>query len=169
MQKVPRLKLLINTSSWINIFEIGLYSYLIESFKVHTTPKVLEEIREGEDFAQDAKKFIDFVDKKQIQVLQKSKIPDEIRHDISITSGEIELASAAFNDGDFIVLIDDARVYRVLERVGIKYISSAHIVIDACLTGSMEKEQALLMLEKLRISISDKIIEKAKDVILKWK
>lgn len=63
----------------------------------------------------------------------------------------------------------DARVYRVLERVGIKYISSAHIVIDACLTGSIEKEQALLMLDKLRISISDNVIEKAKDVILKWK
>ena len=81
----------------------------------------------------------------------------------------MELASAAFNDGDFIVLIDDARVYRVLERVGIKYISSVHIVIDACLTGGIEKEQTLLMLNKLRISISDNVIEKAKDVILKWK
>ena len=53
--------------------------------------------------------------------------------------------------------------------MGIKYISSAHIVIDACLTGSIEKEQAFLMLDKLRISISDIVIEKAKDVILKWK
>ncbi len=169
MYRAQKPKILINTSSWINIFEIGLHPYLIESFKVHTTPKVVEEIKEGEDFAQDAKKFIYFVDKKQIQVLQKSKIPEEIRHEISITSGEIELASAAFNDSDFIVLIDDARVYRVLERVGIKYISSVHIVIDACLTGSIGKEQSLLMLDKLRISISDKIIEKAKDVILKWK
>jgi hypothetical protein len=135
MPKAPKPEILINTSSWINIFEIGLQSYLVESFKVHTTPKVVEEIK----------------------------------HEISINSGEMELASAAFNDGDFIVLIDDARVYRVLERVGIKYISSAHIVIDACLTGSIEKEQAFLMLDKLRISISDNVIEKAKDVILKWK
>ena len=67
------------------------------------------------------------------------------------------------------MLIDDARVYRVLERVGIKYISSAHIVIDAYINASIEKEQAYLMLDKLRISISDKIIEEAKDVILKWK
>jgi hypothetical protein len=109
------------------------------------------------------------MDKKLIQVIQKSKIPNEIKHEKSINSGEMELASAAFNDGDFIVLIDDARVYRVLERVGIKYISSAHIVIDAYLTGSIEKEEALLMLDKLRISISDNVIEKAKDVILKWK
>ena len=97
MQKAQKPKILINTSSWINIFEIGLHPYLIDSFKVHTTPKVVEEIKEGEDFAQDAKIFMDSVDKKQIQVLQKSKIPDEIRHEISITSGEIELASAAFN------------------------------------------------------------------------
>ena len=67
------------------------------------------------------------------------------------------------------MLIDDARVYRVFERVGIKYISSAHIVIDAYINASIEKEQAYLMLDKLRISISDKIIEEAKDVILKWK
>ncbi len=60
----------------------------------------------------------------------------------------MELASAAFNDDDFIVLIDDARVYRVFVRVGIKYISSAHIIIDACLTGRIEKEQAFLMLDK---------------------
>ena len=53
--------------------------------------------------------------------------------------------------------------------MGIKYISSAHIVIDAYINASIEKEQAYLMLDKLRISISDKIIEEAKDVILKWK
>jgi len=109
------------------------------------------------------------VNTKQIRVMQKCKIPKEIKHEISITSGEMELASAAFDNGDFIVLIDDARVYRVLERVGIKYISSAHIVIDACLTGNIDKEQAFLMLDKLRISINDNVIEKAKDVILKWK
>jgi hypothetical protein len=169
MPKAPKPEILINTSSWINIFEIGLHSYLVDSFKIHTTPKVVEEIREGEDFAPDAKIFMDFIDKKLIRVSEKCKIPEEIKHEISINSGEMELASAAFNGGDFIVLIDDARVYRVLERVGIKYISSAHIVIDACLTGSIEKEQALLMLDKLRISISDNVIEKAKDVILKWK
>ena len=94
---------------------------------------------------------------------------EEIRHEISINSGEMELASAAFNDGNFIVLIDDSRVYRILERAGIKYISSVHIVIDACLTGSIEKEQAFMMLDKLRVSISDNVIKKAKDVILKWK
>ncbi|MDP2754035.1 MAG: hypothetical protein Q8P40_06540 [Nitrospirota bacterium] len=169
MPKAPKPEILMNTSSWINIFEIGLHSYLAESFKVHTTPKVVEEIREGEDFAPDARIFMDFVDKKQIHVMKKSKIPEEIKHEISINSGEMELASAAFDNSDLIVLIDDARVYRVLERVGIKYISSAHIVIDACLTGSIEKEQAFLMLDKLRISISDNVIEKAKDVILKWK
>ncbi len=109
MQKAQKPEILINTSSWINIFEIGLHSYLVDAFKVHTTPKVLEEIKEGEDFAEDAKIFMEFVNKKQIQVLQKSKITEEIRHEISITSGEIELASAAFNDSDFIVLIGDAR------------------------------------------------------------
>ncbi len=169
MPKAPKPEILINTSSWINIFEIGLHSYLVESFKVYTTPKVVEEIREGKDFAPDARIFMDFMDKKHIQVIQKSKIPRELKHEISINSGEMELASAAFNDGDFIVLIDDARVYRVLERVGIRYISSAHIVIDAFITGGIEKKQALLMLDKLRISISDSVIEKAKDVILKWK
>jgi len=169
MQKAQKPKILINTSSWINIFEIGLHSYLIESFNVHTTPKVVEEIKEGEDFAQDAKTFKDYKDRKLIQVLHIKNVPDKIRHEMSISSGEIELASTAFNERDFIVLIDDARVYRVLERVGIKFISSVNIVIDACLTGSIDKKQAFEMLDKLRISIGDEAIDKAKDVIVKWK
>jgi len=79
-----------------------------------------------------------------------------------------EEVTDAFNE-EYIVLIDDARVYRVLERTGIKYISSVNIVMDACLTGSIDSDEAFLMLDRLRISISDKSIEKAKDVILKWK
>ncbi len=169
MKKSHNPRILINTSSWINIFEIGLHSYLIESFDVHTTPKVVEEIREGEDFAQDAKIFRDFVGRELVRVLQKNDVPDQISHEISISSGEIELASIALDDRDFIVLIDDSRVYRVLERTGIKFISSVNIVIDAYLTGSIDKKQAFEMLDKLRISINDKIIDTAKDVILKWK
>lgn len=69
MPKAPEPEILINTSSWINIFEIGLHSYLVGSFKVNTTPKVVEEIREGEDFAKDARIFMDFVDKKRIRVI----------------------------------------------------------------------------------------------------
>ncbi len=169
MQKAQKPKILINTSSWINVFDIRLHLYLIGNFNVHTTPKVVEEIRDGEDFAQDAKIFMDFVGKKLIRVLEKDEIPDDIRHEISITSGEIELASTAFNNKEYIVLIDDARVYKVLERTGIKYISSVNIVIDACLTGSIDSNEAFLMLDRLRVSINDKSIEKAKDVILKWK
>jgi hypothetical protein len=82
--KAPKPEILINTFSWINIFEIGLHSYLVESFKVHTTPKVVEEIRDGEDFAPDARIFMDFVDKELMQVIQKSTIPEEIKHEISI-------------------------------------------------------------------------------------
>jgi len=79
MPKAPKPEILINTSSWINIFEIGLHSYLVESFKVHTTPKVVDEIREGEDFAPDARIFMDLMDKKLIQVIQESKIPEEMQ------------------------------------------------------------------------------------------
>jgi len=49
MNKVSPLRILLNTSSWINIFEIGLHSYLIENFDINTTPKVVEEIKEGKD------------------------------------------------------------------------------------------------------------------------
>lgn len=126
MNKVRAPRILLNTSSWINIFEIGLHSYLIENFNINTTPKVVEEIKEGEGFAQDA----------------------------------------GFNNRDFIILIDDSKVYRVLERIGIKYISSVNIVIDASITGNINKKQAFEMLDKLRISFSDEAIDKAKDVII---
>jgi predicted nucleic acid-binding protein len=166
MNKVPAPKILVNTSSWINIFEVGLHAYLIENFDINTTPKVVEEIKEGEGFARDAEIFKNYIDKERIQIIQKSKVPDEIMHEISISSGEIELASTALNNRDFIILIDDSKVYRVLERIGIKYISSVNIVIDASITGHINKKQAFEMLEKLRISFSDEAINKAKDVII---
>ena len=122
--------------------------------------------KEGEGFAQDAEIFKKYIDEERIQIIQKSKVPDEIRHEISISSGEIELASTAYNNRDFIILIDDSKVYRVLKRIGIKYISSVNIVIDASITGNINKKQAFEMLDKLRISFSDEAIDKAKDVII---
>jgi hypothetical protein len=100
---------------------------------------------------------------------------DNSFHTFSITSNPVNSVQTAASLGTapdslkILEFIGALAKNKILERVGIKYISSAHIVIDACLTGSIEKEQALLMLDKLRISISDNVIEKAKDVILKWK
>lgn len=169
MSKSQKPKILINTSSWINICEIGLHLYMVENFDVHTTPKVVEEIREGEEFAQDAKIFKELLERELIRISPKNDVPDDIRHEISISSEEIELASTAFEYNDFIVLIDDSRVYRVLERTGIKFISSVNIVIDAYLTGTIDRKQAFEMLDKLRISIRNEIIDKAREVIAQWR
>ncbi len=166
MNKVPPPRILLNTSSWINIFEIGLHSYLIENFDINTTPKVVEEIKEGEGFAQDAGFFKNYIKKKRIQIIRKSEVPDKIKHEISISSGEIELASTAYYNKEFILLIDDSKVYRVLDRIGIKYISSVNIVIDASITGNINQQQAFEMLDKLKISFNDEAIDKAKEVII---
>ncbi len=80
---------------------------------------------------------------------------------VSITSGEIELAACAFDDSSFIVLPDDGKVYRIMEKVGINFISSVNIVVDAYFTQYHDKKQAHAMLEKLRISFSDDVIDKA--------
>jgi hypothetical protein len=48
MNKVPVPKILVNTSSWINIFEVGLHYYLIENFDINTTPKV-KKLKQGKD------------------------------------------------------------------------------------------------------------------------
>ena len=85
MNIVHAPRILLNTSLWINIFEIGLHSYLIENFNIITTPKVVQEIKEGEGFAQDAGFFKSYIEKKRIQIIRKSEVPDEIRHEISIS------------------------------------------------------------------------------------
>ena len=85
---------------------------------------------------------------------------------VSITSGEIELAACAFADSSFIVLPDDGKVYRIMEKVGINFISSVNIVVDAYFTQHHDKKQAHAMLEKLRISFSDDVIDKAQEVIV---
>ncbi len=112
--------------------------------------------------------FGDFVDRKLVKIIYDVTIPHELKHEMSITSGEIELAACAFYDDSFIVLLDDVKVYRVMERVGIKFISSVNIVVDAYLTQHLDKKQAHAILEKMRISFRDDIIDKAQEVI-GWK
>ena len=55
--KMQKSKIIVDTSSWINVFRVGLTSYLIDHFSVLVTPKVNEEILEGKGFAEDAKLF----------------------------------------------------------------------------------------------------------------
>jgi len=42
--KIQKSKIIVDTSSWINVFRVDLTSYLIENFSVLVTPKVNEEI-----------------------------------------------------------------------------------------------------------------------------
>ncbi len=55
--KMQKLKIIVDTSSWINVFRVDLTSYLIENFYVLVTPKVNDEILEGKGFAEDANLF----------------------------------------------------------------------------------------------------------------
>lgn len=63
------------------------------------------------------------------------------------------------------VLIDDSKVYQVMERFNLKYISSANIVIDAYLTKKINKDEAYRLLEVLRKILKDEVIDKAKEVL----
>ena len=165
---MTRPKILLDASSWINLFDVDIHEYLVNDFDVYTTSKVREEIRHGGHFAEDLKVFESFVEHKLVKIINDVTIPNELKHEMSITSGEIELAACAFDDGSFIVLLDDGKVYRIMERVGINFISSVNIVVDAYFTQHHDKKQAHAMLEKLRISFSDDVIDKAQEVI-GWK
>ncbi|MGB7533667.1 MAG: hypothetical protein WA977_11930 [Halobacteriota archaeon] len=55
--KMQRSKIIVDTSSWINVFRVDLTNYLIENFSVLVTPTVKEEILEGKGFAEDANLF----------------------------------------------------------------------------------------------------------------
>ena len=54
---MQKLKIIIDTSSWINVFRVDLSSYLTDNFYVLVTPKVNEEILEGKGFAEDTNLF----------------------------------------------------------------------------------------------------------------
>ena len=54
---MQKLKIIIDTSSWINVFRVDLSSYLTDNFYVLVTPKVNEEILKGKGFAEDANLF----------------------------------------------------------------------------------------------------------------
>ena len=45
--KTQKMKIIVDTSSWINVFRVDLTNYLIENFYIFMTPKIEEEILEG--------------------------------------------------------------------------------------------------------------------------
>jgi predicted nucleic acid-binding protein len=100
-----------------------------------------------------------------IQIVKPKTIQEEIKHEISVSSGEIEGIAYAMERGDCIVLIDDSKVYQVMDRFNLKYISSANIIIDAYLTEKINKDEAYRLLEILRKVLKDEVIDKAKEVL----
>ncbi|NQE46628.1 hypothetical protein C5S31_11465 [ANME-1 cluster archaeon GoMg2] len=163
--KMQKLKIVVDTSSWINVFRVDLTSYLIENFSVLVTPKVNEEILEGKGFAEDAKLFEKLSTEGNIQIVKPKTIQEEIKHEISVSSGEIEIIAYAMERGDCIVLIDDSKVYQVIDRFNLKYISPANIIIDAYLTETINKDEGYRLLEILRKVLKDEVIDKAKEVL----
>ncbi|MCD6255696.1 MAG: hypothetical protein J7J44_05425 [Deltaproteobacteria bacterium] len=163
--KVQKPKIIVNTSSWINLFRVDLTDYLVESFYIFVTPKVNKEILEGKEFAEDAKIFEKLSNEGYIRVVIPKVIQEEIKHEISISSGEIEIIAYAMEKEDRMVLIDDSKVYQVMERFNLKYISSANIVVDAYLTKRINKDRAYRLLEVLRRVLKDEVIDKAKEVL----
>lgn len=158
-------KIIVDTSSWINVFRVELTNYLIKNFYIFVTPKVNEEILEGKGFAEDAKLFEKLSNERHIQIVSPKMLQEEIKHEISISSGEIEIIAYAMERGDYIVLIDDSKVYQVMDRFNLKYISSANIIIDAYLTEKINKDEAYRLLEILRKVLKDEVIDRAKEVL----
>lgn len=153
MTKKP--KIIINTSSWINLFRVDLTNYLIGNFYMLVTPKVNKEILEGKGFAEDARLYEKISDEGHIQIVSPKIIQKEIEHEISISSGEIEIIAYAMEREDCIVLIDDSKVYQVMDRFNLKYVTSANIIIDAYLTERINKDEAYRLLEILRKVLKD--------------
>jgi hypothetical protein len=52
-----------------------------------------------------------------------------------------------------------------MDRFNLKYISSAHIIVDAYLTEKINKDEAYRLLEILRKILKDEVIDKAKEVL----
>ena len=75
-----KLKIIVDTSSWINVFRVCLTSYLIENFYILVTPKVNEEILEGKGFADDVELFEKLLNEKHIQIVSAKMIQEEIKH-----------------------------------------------------------------------------------------
>lgn len=164
MQK-PRI--IMDTSSWINLYGIGLINYLMDNFQILVTSKVSDEILDGKEFAEDVTVFEEAVERKIIKVDTLNTVPEEIKHEVSISSGEIEVIAYAI-EKDCLVLIDDSRVYRVMDRFNLKYFSSATIVLDAYMSGRINKDRAHELLENLRRALKDEVIDRAKEE-LKWR
>lgn len=165
LNTMQKPKILIDTSSWINIYNVDLINYLIENFSVFVTPKVADEILDGKEFAEDARSFERLLNEGFIQIVTPETIQEEIKHEISISSGEIEIIAYAIVKKDCTVVIDDSRVYRVMDRFNLKYLSSANIVIDAYLAAKIDKGETHKLLERLRNALKDEVIDKAKEVL----
>jgi len=158
-------KIIVDTSSWINVFRVNLTNYLIENFYIFVMSKINKEILDGKEFAEDVELFEKLLNKKHIQIVGPKTIQEEIKHEISLSSGEIEIIAYAIEKRDCIVLIDDSKVYQVMDRFNLKYISSANIIIDAYLTGRIDRDEAYRLLEILRKVLKNEVIDKAREIL----
>jgi len=77
---MQRSKIIIDTSSWINVFRADLTNYLIENFSVLVAPKVNEEILEGKGFAEDANLFEKLSTEGNIQLVKPETIQEDFKH-----------------------------------------------------------------------------------------
>ncbi len=163
--ETQKTKIIVDTSSWINVFRVDLTNYLIENFYIFMTPRIEEEILGGRGFAKDVELFEKLLDGGNIRIISPTIIQEKIKHEISVSSGEIEIIACAMEKEDCVVLIDDSRVYRVMDRFDLKYISSANIIIDAYLTARIDKDETYRLLEVLRMVLRDEVIDKAMEVL----
>ena len=163
--KTQKTKIIVDTSSWINVFRVDLTNYLIENFYIFMTPKIEEEILGGKGFAEDAELFEKLLEEGHIRIVSPETIPEKIKYEISVASGEIEIVACAMEREGCVVLIDDSRVYRVMDRCGLKYISSANIILDAYLTARIDRDETYRLLEVLRMVLRDELIDKAMEVL----
>ena len=162
---------IIDSSTLILLAKSGLLDIFIDNLKSQLIiPKAVEYESTSKKDSYDAKLIIQRINDKKIQVQTASnvKVCKKLMRDFNISKGEAEALTLCL-DKHQLLLTDDKKAINACKILRLAFATAPDILIRAVEKGLIEKEQAMLIFEKLMRygRYSEDIIHDLKDKLMR--
>lgn len=157
-------KALLDTSFWINIYQMGLTDKLSDLFDlIYITPRIYDEIEVGKAYnSGDVSLFEDMLGCGRIEL---TRVDEEsvigMKNYVNSSSGEAELLSALVREPTLVLLIDNSDVFWFMEQKDLTYLTTANIVITLFATGHLAYSESRARLHDLYGVLKKGVVDRA--------
>lgn len=159
------IKIVIDSSFWINITFLRLEEYLIKYFKIYFVSKVESEILNENKFkiydSLDMEIYRSFKERNLFFVKDPQNVPKRLLDSLESNSGELYTVSLALEE-NATVFIDDGRPYNFCLKEKLFPVNSIDFVYFLYLKKDLNKSDSILIIDRLKGRIKSEYIEKSK-------